>query len=284
MNRFRTLQHITSPGSPGVPNEDGAGARGRYAWIIDGATGVAGVSLTSAPSDAAWLAGCLAERLEASAPSGIGMEALQRDIGAAFAAVTADHGSAGGEPTEDHVAPSACLGLLEIDGDCRLRGRFLGDVVALVPARDGEVVRWSDERARPFELLTLASLGSRGGGGIPEETRAQILKNRASMNQPGGYWVVHPRRAWAGRELAFEARIAAGRPLVLATDGFMRLVDVFGAYTDATLYDAMAAGGTTELLGELRRLETEEGGSPARPRVKVHDDATAIVVVGEIGP
>jgi len=34
----------------------------------------------------------------------------------------------------------------------------------------------------------------------------------------------------------------AGEPLVLATDGFMRLVDVFGAYTDYSLHAALAEG------------------------------------------
>ncbi|MET0429701.1 MAG: hypothetical protein ABW026_14550, partial [Microvirga sp.] len=195
MTRLTTLQQISSPGSPDVPNEDGSGARGRFAWIIDGATGVTGHQLTSAASDASWLSGRLGELLAASAPTGIALAALERDVDAAFSAA-----SAGAAQSADQGAPSACLGLVEVQGTSRTRrvtGAFLGDVVALVPTPDG-VVRWSDERAKPFEQLTLASLGKAGGGAVSEATRAQILENRASLNRPDGYWVVHPRRPWAG--------------------------------------------------------------------------------------
>ena len=279
MTRLKTLQQISSPGSRDTPNEDGAGAFGRYAWIIDGATGVAGQRLTPAASDAAWLARLLDERLAVCAAHGITLTALEREVEAAFATAT------GGAAPGAHEAPSACLGLIEVREDGRtivIKGAFLGDVVALVPTPGG-VARWTDERAKPFEQLTLASLERAGGGSMSDATRAQIMENRASLNRPGGYWVVHPLRPWAGHQLIFETTIEAGRPIVLATDGFMRLVDVFEAHTDVTLYDALAAGRAAELLDELRRLEREEGGLELRPRVKVHDDATVIVVVAEAG-
>ncbi|MBM6595863.1 hypothetical protein [Microvirga pudoricolor] len=282
MTFVRTLQQISDAGSTSQPNEDGWGVRGRFAWIVDGATGVSGVKLTSGGSDAAWLAGLITERLQAYAPSEIVLQTVERDLEAAFAGVAGEHPSA-----EEAVAPSACLGLIEIrdakGGGLHVRGSFLGDVVALVPERDG-VARWTDERAKPFERLTLASLRKGGGGEISDETRAQILENRMSLNRPDGYWVVHPRRPWAGHELPFEAEVEAGRPIVLATDGFMRLVDVFGTYTDETLYDALAAGGASALMAELRGLETEEGSLDSCPRVKAHDDATVLVIAGEAGP
>ena len=280
MTRLTTLQQISSPGSRDLPNEDGAGAFGRYAWIIDGATGVAGQRLTPAASDAAWLARLLDDKLAARAIHGIALTALEREVDAAFANATA--GAAPGV----HGAPSACLGLIEVRENGRatvLEGAFLGDVVALVPTPDG-VARWTDERAKPFEQLTLASLERAGGGGLSDATRAQIMENRASLNRPDGYWVVHPGRPWAGHQLIFETTIEAPRPIVLATDGFMRLVDVFEAHSDMTLYDALADGRAAELLDELRRLELEEGGPKLRPRVKVHDDATVIVVAAQAGP
>jgi hypothetical protein len=281
MNRLRTLQQISSPGSPSQANEDGSGVRGRFAWIIDGATGVSGTHLTSGGSDAAWLSGLLGERLKAYAPSEIVLQTVERDLVEGFRAALA-----GKSLGEEHIAPSACLGLVAFEdaapGRQVVKGAFLGDVVALVPTSDGPV-RWTDERAKPFERLTLASLQKGGGGAISEETRAQILENRTKLNRPDGYWVVHPRRPWAGHELGFEAEIEAGRPVVLASDGFMRLVDVFGVHTDETLYDALAEGRAEALMRELRELEAEEGSLDSCPRVKVHDDATVLVVAGEPG-
>ncbi|WP_157961348.1 hypothetical protein [Microvirga flavescens] len=276
---FRTLQQLSVPGAQ--TNEDGLGARARHAWIIDGATGVAGAHLTPGRSDAAWLAACLGDVLQACANESAEtlFSSLEAQIGAAFSAV------APGVPAgEVQAAPSACLGVIHCrdaaeGGALVIEGAFLGDVVALVPTPEG-LVRWTDERAKPFERRTLATLGrsDRETGVMPEETRLQILENRTRLNQPDGYWVVHPLRPWAGRELRFEARVAPGQPIVLATDGFMRLVDVFDVYTDETLYAALGAGQALGLMQELRELEQRDDATTAFPRVKVHDDATVLVV------
>jgi len=141
-------------------------------------------------------------------------------------------------------------------------------------------VRWTDERAKPFENRTLATLdGTQGPGNLPEPARLQIVENRRQLNRVGGYWVVQPERPWAGRELTFETVIEPNRPVALATDGFMRLVDVFGTFTDATLYAALAEGHRTDLIAELRDLEGHDDVAGAGPRVKKHDDATVLVLV-----
>jgi hypothetical protein len=57
----------------------------------------------------------------------------------------------------------------------------------------------------------------------------------------------------------------------------MRLVDVFGAYADDTLYAALASGEADNLMGELRGYERDLM-ARARPRVKKHDDATVLVL------
>jgi hypothetical protein len=283
-SRFRSLCRISLPGSH--INEDGVGLHGRCAWVVDGATGVAGHRLTTGATDAAWLAGALGESLRQAVPA-LGaaddvFQHLERGIREAFGEEMARASS----PENDHHPPSACLGLVRLqdapDGQLVLEGRFLGDVVALVPAEEG-IVRWSDERAKPFERRTLAVLGAsdRRPGEIPEAVRRQILENRNRLNHPDGYWVVNPRRPWAGRELRFQARIALDRPVVLATDGFMRLVDVFAAYSEVALYDRLAAGAGESLMQELRELERSDPAAEAYPRVKIHDDATVHVIAAE---
>jgi hypothetical protein len=155
-------------------------------------------------------------------------------------------------------------------------------VIALVPSEKG-LVRWSDERAKPFEKKTLAALEARehAPGSIPEAVRRQILENRTKLNRPDGYWVVNPLRPWAGRELRFAAQVEAGAPIVLATDGFMRLVDVFGAYSDSILHARLAAGKGAGLMEELRERERSDSMAGAFPRVKTHDDATFLVIAAE---
>jgi hypothetical protein len=265
-------------------NEDGIGLHGSFAWVIDGATGMSDEQLTSGGSDAAWLAGLVGERLlDLSGEQDMDMvlSRLEADIRSAFGEATAHVPG-----IDDHHAPSACLGLIraqvEQDGDIAIKGRFLGDVIALVPS-EGGVVRWTDERAKPFERKTLAALGTRGHepGQVPEAVRRQILENRTKLNQPDGYWVVNPRRPWSGQELRFEARVKPGEPIVLATDGFMRLVDVFEAYSDSSLHAQLAAGRGDDLMQELRERERGDLKAGAYPRVKTHDDATFLVITAE---
>lgn len=276
---FRTLQHLSVPGSH--TNEDGFGARRALAWIIDGATGVSGARLTPGQSDASWLAETIGAALTDEKADTIPdiLSSVGELVTSAFLETAPDVAT-----DVDAVAPSACLGLIRcregaIEGTVDVEGAFLGDVVALVPSEAG-VVRWTDERSKPFERLTLASLGrsDRSVGVMPHETRRQILENRTRMNHQDGYWVVHPLRPWAGREVRFDATIASGKPIVLATDGFMRLVDVFGDYTDDTLYAALSAGQALDLLQELRDREQRDDEASTFPRVKIHDDATVLVV------
>lgn len=277
--RFQSLFQQSAPGSR--INEDGLGQRGRFAWIIDGATGLAGDPMTSGASDAAWLAGQIGVTLADLTAGDGGPEDILRHLEAGLQNNFGD-ATSHIETIHDNHAPSACLGLLASRQDAEglvVEGSFLGDVAALVPSATG-IVRWTDERAKPFERKTLAALGAEGHdpARIPETVRQQILENRGKLNQLGGYWVVSPRRPWAGQELRFEARIEPGQPIVLATDGFMRLVDVFGRYSDAALYAALAVGRGEALIRELRELERDDLMAGAYPRVKTHDDATFLVV------
>lgn len=282
--RFRPLDRLSLPGSR--VNEDGIGLCGSLAWVIDGATGLSDERLTSSGSDAAWLAGMIGDRLMNLAGEGdaaLVLSRLEPEVHAAF------RESTGHAPSIDgHRAPSACLGLIEArtgeGGQVAIQGRFLGDVIALVPTEQG-IVRWSDERAKPFERKTLAVLGAQehAPGSIPEPVKRQILENRTKLNRPDGYWVVNPLRAWAGHELRFEAHVMPGKPIVLATDGFMRLVDVFGAYSDQALHARLAAGEGGDLMEELRDKERDDLMAGAYPRVKTHDDATFLVIAAEPG-
>ncbi|WP_047191146.1 hypothetical protein [Microvirga vignae] len=280
---FRSLYRQSLSGSR--INEDGLGLHGHSAWVIDGATGLSTEQLTKGGSDAAWLAGVIGETLERLASEDcLGAEGLRRlesEVQRRFEAVTAHLPG-----HHVHHTPSACLGLIQAReaeaGKLMVKGFFLGDVVALVPREHG-IVRWTDERAKPFERKTLAALEAGGHelGQMPEAVRRQILENRTKLNQPDGYWVVSPSLPWVGRELRFEAQIQVGEVIVLATDGFMRLVDVFSAYTDRSLHAALAEGRGEELIEELRALERGDLRSGDYPRVKTHDDATVLVIAAE---
>jgi hypothetical protein len=76
--------------------------------------------------------------------------------------------------------------------------------------------------------------------------------------------------------------IQPGAPVVLATDGFLRLCDLFDHRDPAGLVAAVANGETAALLMELRRLEREDSEGQLHLRVKTHDDATVLAVAVDL--
>lgn len=260
-------------------NEDAAGIAGSLAWIADGASGLPMKRAVSEGSDAAWLVARLDESLRR-----IGSEEPSPDLAALPARTEAEIREAfaaldGEELPHSYHGPSACLAVASVaPGDePALTGFVIGDVAALVPTADG-VRRFTDERVKPFEALTLATLVDRADAAVPARTFEQIWENRRSLNERDGYFVVHPLRAWAPHVRRFTVKPAAGQPVVLASDGFLRLVDLFSAYDDAGLYAALAEGHANELVDELRRRERDDPLGQRYLRVKPHDDATVLVV------
>jgi hypothetical protein len=71
-----------------------------------------------------------------------------------------------------------------------------------------------------------------------------------------------------------------GAMLLLMTDGFYRLVDTYGLYTNEQLADACAGRGLAALVHELREHESRRAGALV---VKSADDASAVTWVHDHG-
>lgn len=68
--------------------------------------------------------------------------------------------------------------------------------------------------------------------------------------------------------------MAAGGYVLLASDGLMRLVDVFRVYSAAELFAAARNTGLASLIQRVRTVELDD----AYPRAKVHDDASGLLL------
>jgi hypothetical protein len=67
--------------------------------------------------------------------------------------------------------------------------------------------------------------------------------------------------------------------ILIASDGFFRLVNVFGAYDESKLLAAALHGkGLAALYTELREREAEDPTCRRHPRLKFMDDASAVLV------
>jgi hypothetical protein len=66
--------------------------------------------------------------------------------------------------------------------------------------------------------------------------------------------------------------------VLLASDGLMRLVDVFRLYTASELFAAARTEGLAPLMRLLRAVEHDDVHGHRYPRAKAHDDATGLLL------
>lgn len=278
---WRVLSQASDKGSAAC-NEDICGTAGSCAWIVDGSAFFSGETWTAGESEGAWLVRRIDAALRASPPEdgplSAWAEGLERQLQRDYAAL-----GQGRPAREAGEGPSAVLGLVRLRRDgraCRIEGAVIGDVSILI-RDEGRIERWTDPSTGPFEARTIAAAsagGHRPGEVISAAALAQILCNRRSLNRPGGYWAINPGLGWQPGLRLFSKSVSADATVLLASDGFMRLVDVIGHLDEAGLMDQAERVGAAGLVAELRRLERADPQAERFRRVKIHDDATALIV------
>ena len=262
-------------------NEDAIGATRCAAWAIDGTKGPFDHKLTPGPTDATWHAQTLnAVLLESYAdatgdPTASLAKAAER-LSAAYTRNAID--------VPSHEQPSACLALVAA-GPSRMLHLFnIGDCCILME-RAGAVRNFGSsriERLEPAAIVELVRLReAMDDGSDPWPQLRETLKRNfeTAMNKPGGYWVVHPSLHWLHAVQHEELPAHEVDHVLIASDGFFRLVNVFGAYDAYGLMAAALHGkGLAALCAELRAREAEDPTCRRHPRLKPMDDASAILV------
>jgi hypothetical protein len=266
------LDEVSIP-RPARVTEDRAGTRGPVAWILDGASAVTEEHPAHGfASDALWLVHHLDVALHTLADrDDLSLEHLvARAIGA-----VAERADREWEGRPD-VPPSAALGIVRHAGD-RTEYLVLADV-SVILRRGPEVVEIIDPRVDACSAAVFETMADRLANGLPYQEALAAVKpdlaehRRKDMNTDGGYWVAsfeadavdHARRG----------SVAGVDELILATDGFMRVLRSFGIVPDV---EALFAPGRSlpELAQRVRAAERDDPETRHSPRWSVHDDICA---------
>jgi hypothetical protein len=266
----------------GAVNEDHASVTLDLAWVIDGATDVVEVPLTPAATDADWLAGRLDAALKDIATS---VPADLTDLPSLTARRLASDFSRDAirQPAARREHHSAS-GVVVRAGPEGLDYVAVGDCSLLAFGSDGLVRAGVEADAAGDRDLAaaLAALHDEHGDLDADGARARVWPSisagRVAMNEPDGYGVFSitptPTRFVHSGRISMQP----GGHVLLASDGLMRLVDVFGRYTEVGLLDAAGSSGLEPLIGELRAIEAEDAVARRYPRAKVSDDATGLLL------
>jgi len=281
---FTVLDRISWPGHPDKPNEDICGVSGDWAWVIDTSIFPGTRPVMNETSDAAWLARFADERLSNLAPHAQDGITLLRHV--MEEARTAYRAVAPAERHEDFVAwPLGAMTLVR-RRDNGLDAWTFGDTTAYVRQPDGSVQVLGDapglreaEAAMAAELMRQA--GSRPTAILAEPVFLAWLGERRERQRksgiPAALLSLNPDAV--GRLRHETAPCHEGTAILLASDGFSALVDLYGAMDAKGLMGDALASGLEPLATLAREIETErDPDGKLFPRFKASDDTTALLL------
>jgi len=285
-NGLTLLGAVTAPGSR--TNEDAcatwSGLNAQAAWVLDGVTGINEQALLPGPTDAAWFVTQAQEILPRLLASGAEqpIHSLLSKLVADLAAVQSRSWLDG--MSEQHgETPAASFALVRrMDADIEIAR--LGDCPVLLEMQDGRVLLLDDPVLTDIELnlkrqiLALRARGVHDASSIFQEMLPSLRATRRRRNQPDGYGVLCADDACLNLLQLDRLPAKDIRHLLLLSDGYYRLVDVYDRYDDSGLLHATIRRGPPEMLAELRAIEADDPMGDRHPRLKMADDATALLL------
>jgi Protein phosphatase 2C len=280
--RLEVCASVSDPG--GAINEDRVGYTRDCAWVIDGATGI-GNGLTKEPSDAAWFARTVDAALREFLPRNPELptaDILRLVVRHCHKLLRLE---ADREPADRSEYPCGAIALvraraaeleLTVLGDCRIVYRDLQGAVRFFGSSRIEIF---EQRTLGLAARLLRDNPDLEAGELRRRLAPQLRENRQSMNVPGGYWVLSVDEE-AINHLDQTVIPNTGASLAIASDGFLRLVDIFHALLPADLLEIRDNAGARFHLKSLRQIEADDPQCRTFLRVKPSDDASIIAIRG----
>jgi hypothetical protein len=285
---MRVKAIVSAAGLDSAENDDCAGfaeiGGGLCAWVIDGATNIAGREFLGAGrGDAAWYAHALSKQLQANAGSGLALAEL--------------HAAAAREVAEDYrelrrqlrtqppayAQPMAAVTMVRVSGG---NGELfeLGDSPAFVLAADGNVRRLTthEDSEEADESRSRVAAAQRSVGYAPKAVWADRLpslrKRREAQLAERPLQVSTPAEGAVFGGYATSFDMAGVAALVLMSDGFERFAVKYGLGDDTEMIRQSIEEGPDAPLAALRAIEKADPDCRRFPRLKPSDDATCVVI------
>ncbi len=278
-HRFRLEGAVSRPA--GRINDDAFDALDRIAWVLDGATGISPVRLLPGQSDASWFCGTLRKYLREAA----GMAGSNRIVLEQALATTSTSFERFKKREEKDRAelPAASCAMAAIRDD-HIEISVIGDCTVFLDDGHGGIEKISDQRVRQYDdavvdgIVQLMKRENAPCADALERARATIWRNREIRNRDTTYWVLDPNVGSLRGVMTSTHDLFRTKRLVMMTDGFYRLVDTYGAYTDDGLLEAVVKRGCHALCSELREIEGGDSECRRYVRIKARDDASCVVL------
>lgn len=272
------IQQLCEPGS-GLVNEDVAGYNDFSAWVIDGATGLSGKTLTQNPTDPHWYAQWWHQHLHRNLRT---ESSLSNFCVAALEQVSEQFLRCWPQATP-HDYPSAAATIVRFCHD-RLEYQIFGDAVLLLRDRRGlQVIR--DTRLNFLDDLVLSQMDhlinfeQYSHSAARDKLLPRLRAHRQLKNTHDGYWTLEFDPAAALHGLQGEYQADGKIEALLLTDGLSILLDTFQYCSAEELMDWVAEEGLRPVYEQVRAIEQADPMMRQFTRFKVSDDASGLYFV-----
>jgi serine/threonine protein phosphatase PrpC len=261
-------------------NEDKFGWAADRFWMMDGATGLADHPTFHAESDAYWLVERYHSYFEQNDPNGRDLRDYIKEAMASIVRSIGDKAALDSIPA--FALPTAGLFLATLDRG-RLQYLQLGDCKCLLFTH-GQLHLLGQSRLEQLDKAVVQRMKELQAAGVREFANVwnvllpTLKNNRALANQEGGYWILGFDPRAADNAFRGEVEISNGDLLLAMTDGFTRLFDVFGSAPGDLLAQVQHGARLDQLLDSLRQNELADPECLSFPRIKCHDDASALLL------
>jgi serine/threonine protein phosphatase PrpC len=262
------IQSLSIAGDSSKANDDRTGAGHAHAWVIDGATDLGEPGLLGNRGGAAWIA-AEADRAFAAADSR-SIEQMCRTVFEHVAAAFAEQRTRTPESWELPSASFLAVSITDNVIDCA----WLGDCSALL-IRDGQATRIGPQRDIRDDETDLARSVAHHGLGSVKRAAPVLDVLRTARSRPDRLVLgVDP----AGAEHIYYSSqpCVAGDELLLMSDGFTAITDLYGLIEQTALPALLTDGSLSGIAAQLRAAEADDAECLRWPRFKQGDDATAI--------
>ena len=257
-------------------NEDTVFANNFFGFVIDGATGLAGKTVSPCESDAQWFALALAERLKFDLMNPKDIRTILTKI---LKEVNNDFNSFDGAENVP-IKPSAGIAIYRIVGDF-VEYFVLGDCSILFKTNDGNIFHYHCTDLEPLDKANIALMQKRAiENGIDVIDAFPLIMDelqyvRNLKNKENGYYILSDDIEAVKHGIYGVIEKNKIQDILLTTDGFSQIFDVFNAYNKAELFEALKTKNLEDIYAELYALQEQDKKCNKHPRFKTRDDATA---------
>ena len=270
-------------GRTAIFNEDAWGKNANCVWVLDGATDLSR-TIIDGVSSARWFVDHISAALKSmAAPDHF--DALIGTLSTATSASKKSFCAAMGAPNSNTLTPPSATLLIALDlGDWVELGA-LGDSRILYE-ENGETKTLGESKVEQLDeavIAKAAAIRAKTPSLSLQEIRNLIAPtlnaNRAKMNQPNGYPMLsfNPCALNKIQRIKIKKSSLSNPNLLLATDGYLRLVELFKLRTYASLL-AHSSIELDQAFDLLRQTEQEDPEGNKFLRLKPEDDATCVRV------